>query len=438
MLDVRGGVGITFTVMALALLPRPLSSSSSIMPPSAGEETATQPEKTNLISQAADKRIFSGSFVARGQTSRGICRWAETWTFSAVSFDLGRKRADFSGRLTQNPSFGCIAGDRPVSHRGVPLTINGNSVRASATWGSYRISIISTIAGQFLHGTFAASPTAPWSGTDSGVFKLAAPGISLTRNGLLSITATGRPPGGRFSYSARRTAGTNASGIAPAQGVDPAANPNRAELKNPSNPNPNGKPAQGGLAEITAIYTKEGQLKKTFSVATFGLSCYNNALEEEWGTPPANCRTSLPINGVIYSGAVTDPHGLKGTYCASFIAQVRLQGSGITRDGRKIQYNPRANRMAEVQEIRAADGTPVVAGRTLARDRDIIPRGVRVDIAGVGTSLEANDIGDAIKGYRIDLYKGPGEVVCENFANNIAVAACQPGNARCPAQSIPE
>ena len=437
MLDVRGSIGITFTIMALSLFPAPLR--SSIKPPLAGEEAAVQSEETSPVSQAADTRIFSGSFVARGEISRGTCRWAETWTFSAVSFDLGRKTADFSYRLIQNPSFGCIAGDRTISHPGVPLTVNGNSVRASATWGAYQISITSTISGQFLHGTFAATPISLWSGTDSGVFKLAAPGISLTRNGLLSITATGSPPGGRFSYSARRTAGTNAAGIAPAQGVDPAANPNKAELKNPSNPNSNGSPAQGGLAEITATYTKEGQLRKTFSVATFGLSCYNNALEEEWGTPPAHCR-SLVVNHVTYSGSITDPNGFKGIFCYSFIKQVRVQGSGRTRDGRKVQYEPTTDLIREVQEYHGAEGTPVVAGRTVARDLKVIPKGVRVDISGVGESLLANDTGDPtrINAYRIDVFMGPGEAVCKNYPNNIAIVACQPGNAKCPARNIPE
>jgi membrane-bound lytic murein transglycosylase len=89
-----------------------------------------------------------------------------------------------------------------------------------------------------------------------------------------------------------------------------------------------------------------------------------------------------------------------------------------------------------VSAIDGADGTPVVAGRTVARDRSIIPTGgVHVDINGVGSGLLANDTGGAIVGYRIDYYNGAGPNACSAFSNIMAVSGCSPGNSNCPADT---
>jgi len=262
--------------------------------------------------------------------------------------------------------------------------------------------------------------------------------LSLSRQNLVTVSAKGTPSGGTFSYSATSLRGTSVAGIKLAPGVSVTDNPNSTNLVNPGNPNTNGSPAPGGLAQITASYTttRDGKIEKKFSVPAFGLSCYYTTSEADWGTPPNACK-SVTIHGQRYSGTVKDPSGLTGTYCSSFIAEVKLQGSAYTKDKRIIQYNPANRKISVVKEIHGADGTPVEAGKTLARDRDVIPKDVLVDIYRVGTGLKANDTGGAILGYRIDLYKGAGVGVCNNFNNIISVAACAPGNTKCPTRDLP-
>lgn len=89
-----------------------------------------------------------------------------------------------------------------------------------------------------------------------------------------------------------------------------------------------------------------------------------------------------------------------------------------------------------MSSITGADGSPVQAGSTLARDRNIIPgRGVYVDINGIGNGLLANDIGGDISGYRLDLYNGVGVAVCANYNNIMGVSGCSSGNTSCPSDT---
>jgi 3D (Asp-Asp-Asp) domain-containing protein len=139
----------------------------------------------------------------------------------------------------------------------------------------------------------------------------------------------------------------------------------------------------------------------------------------------------------VYSGTITNPYGLTGTYCSSFIAEVKLQGSGVLTGGQDIQYRPTANKITKVSVINGADGSAVVANQTVARDRSIIPTGgVHVNINQIGTNLLANDTGGDILGYRIDLYRGAGKAVCTSYNNIISVSACSPGNSKCPASAV--
>ncbi len=91
-----------------------------------------------------------------------------------------------------------------------------------------------------------------------------------------------------------------------------------------------------------------------------------------------------------------------------------------------------------VTAINGADGTPVVAGQTVARDKMniITGTGVLINLDEIGTNWLANDTGGAIKGYRIDLYKGTGKAVCDNYDNIITVGTCSPGSATCPASTL--
>ena len=94
--------------------------------------------------------------------------------------------------------------------------------------------------------------------------------------------------------------------------------------------------------------------------------------------------------------------------------------------------------MTAVAAPTGADGTAVVAGSTVARDRAVIPgRGVLVDVDGVGAGLLANDTGGAIRGYRLDLFNGAGRAACAGYANPHGVGVCQtPQGSTCPGSAL--
>jgi hypothetical protein len=293
---------------------------------------------------------------------------------------------------------------------------------------------------QFVPAPNAA--TSAWSGCL--VLELPPPSISLTRQSLTQFTVSGYPSGGTFSYGSSSLCLFNCPLPSPtvgyAQGVTAQANPNAAVLANPTNPCPQQVPCQGSLSIITAYYMPASQyllyaVSTGFQVATFGMSCYYTAAQQDWGTAPDSCGTTT-INHVNYSGYTPNPPGLPaGNYCNAFLAQLRLQGSAALGSGTLVQYDPSLGYYV-VDTIKSADGSPAQAGRTVARDRTVIPRGgVLVDINGVGNGLLANDVGSAIQGYRIDYYSGAGISACTGFNNIMAVSGCNPGNANCPASA---
>jgi 3D (Asp-Asp-Asp) domain-containing protein len=253
------------------------------------------------------------------------------------------------------------------------------------------------------------------------------------------------PSPGKFSFSTLSLSGTNPPTATLAGGMTATSNPltlNFVAL------GPQRTPTPGGLSQLKSSYTltypfgnplpgttvTKNELNK---IAAFGLSCYMVALESDYGAPPNTC-ASTRINGVRYSGAVTNPNGLTGTYCSAFIANVKLQGTGQLNSGTYVNYSPATGIMTAVPTVTGADGTPVIAGQTVARDRAIIPgRGVLVDIDTVGTGLLANDTGGAILGYRLDLFKGAGVAACANYSNPIAMGVCNPEQTgTCPRSAL--
>jgi 3D (Asp-Asp-Asp) domain-containing protein len=269
------------------------------------------------------------------------------------------------------------------------------------------------------------------------------PVLSLSRRDLVTVVATGDPAnGGAFAYQSAPVNGTLISPIAMADGVTASTNPNTTQLSDPANPSGSGAPTPGALGKYTVDYTVNG-LRATndksnpFKVPVFGTSCYYTALESDWGSPPNQCKR-VRIHGTVYSGSVTDPYGYPGTYCASFIAEVVLQGSAVTNAGTDIQYDPSTNLIRQVSAITGADGTAVVAGQTVARSKTIIPsHGVLVDVHNIANGMLANDTGGAIRGYRLDLYRGAGAAVCSGYANPMAVSACHPQQgSTCPGSDL--
>jgi 3D (Asp-Asp-Asp) domain-containing protein len=274
--------------------------------------------------------------------------------------------------------------------------------------------------------------------------------LSLSRQNLTQIQAsTTAPAGGEFTYATTALTGKTINGIQYAAGVTAATNPNTADLTDPKNPSATGVPSPGGLAQVTAIYTTgEASGSDSFLVPTFGISCYVTALQSDYGTPPTKCHSGT-YNKVKYSGTVSNPYGLEGTYCSWFIENILIQGSATLNDGTDVQWN--GNAIVPVSAINGADGTPVVANQTVARDRGPLPKcsinsqhsaiipdlNTLIDLDQIGTGLLANDTGCKIAGYRIDLYTGPGVANCpKTYKNIMSVAACNPSSSTCPSSTI--
>lgn len=270
------------------------------------------------------------------------------------------------------------------------------------------------------------------SGLDSWVRN--DPTIALSRTGLTDIRATGTPLGGVFSYTTTAVTGLNHAIVAQPQGN--TNNPNDATVTPPAG---GGAPRPGGLVNLTAKYTvgTSVAVNSSNSIATFGMSCYMVALESDYGAAPNSCLATR-IRGAPITGAVVNPNGLTGTYCASFIENVKLQGTGQLNDATYINYNVSRGVMIPVTSVNGADNTPVVAGATVARDRTIIPgRGVLVDLSAVGSGLLANDTGGAIRGYRLDLFNGAGRAACAGYSNPVTIGVCRtPQGTTCPGSTL--
>jgi 3D (Asp-Asp-Asp) domain-containing protein len=259
--------------------------------------------------------------------------------------------------------------------------------------------------------------------------------LTLNRQLLMEYLASGNPGGGSYSESVQSLAGGSPVGLAvnstvTLQGI-------AIDFVDPPNPAGSGSPSPGGLAQISTLYIAPSGISalKDFLVPTFGVSCYYSALENEFRT--AQGCSSVTIGGVTYSGFITNPPNVTGTFCSAFIGQVKLQGSGQAIDGRLIQYDVNTSTWRVVSQIQTSDGGFLNPGHTIARDRNIIPTGgVRVALDGIGEDLLANDSGKAINGYRIDLFNGYGHAVCANYNNPIVVGACSPGNVKCPGRTI--
>jgi len=98
--------------------------------------------------------------------------------------------------------------------------------------------------------------------------------------------------------------------------------------------------------------------------------------------------------------------GLQGTYRESFIHGdgVRLQGSGLTLDGRVVHWRPDGC-FEETRCAMTATSRCARTGRTIAVDPSVIPLGADVLIEGVGLR-RAEDTGGGIEGNHIDVYYG--------------------------------
>ncbi len=103
---------------------------------------------------------------------------------------------------------------------------------------------------------------------------------------------------------------------------------------------------------------------------------------------------------------VDAPCGLDGQYREDFLFGdgVKLQGSGLTVDGRIVHWAG-DDCFEETRCVRTATRACATPDRTVAVDPDVIPLGSELLIEGVGLRL-AEDVGGRIRGQHIDVYYG--------------------------------
>ncbi len=374
----------------------------------------------------------------------------------------------FGAQGSQSSVAICPTGANPCGSSDVSVTkvafwgdhqINLLVATSPTSQGTYDVQLISGgVTGNGFLGN--GGPT----GAQSNRRQVEVGGTQLTLNwpSLMQIQAQATPAGGTFTESLTLIAGTTnfVSWNLPANVVTNGNTVTQYLTLLDPRPGPGGTPTAGGLAQVTVSYQPPSgsPVSKQLSVATFGLSCYNSALESEWGSPPSSC-LSTTINGVTYSDLADPdpPKGLQGTYCNAFIQTVKLNGSGYLNTpqakGQVVKYLG-GDTYEVLPVLTASDGTPPVGGITLARDRNyfgtpnsdtckpsgygIIPtkNNVTLTLDGVANIRLANDTGacNYIFGYRLDLYQGSGKSVCQNYSNPIVVGVCSPGLALCPSQ----
>lgn len=133
-------------------------------------------------------------------------------------------------------------------------------------------------------------------------------------------------------------------------------------------------------------------------------------------------------NETDYSGpTVTNQHGLTGTYVESFLRGVQLQGSGQAANGDLIQIDFSRGNYRDfstiffhvVSQIQTASRQPLTPGTSIAVDTGVIPLRTTVNVGGGIGQRRADDTGNRITGYHIDVFGGFGRAACAGWSNPI-------------------
>lgn len=164
-----------------------------------------------------------------------------------------------------------------------------------------------------------------------------------------------------------------------------------------------------------SLYCRMGSTNSNTITQTPSLRCdyqnsfyctgYNIALESDYSDAKIN------------ASGITD-----STFRGRFLAAVKLNGSGKAENGKYIKYI--GSDTYSYSSPMTATGTTPTAGTTIAVDPYFIPRAkvgglwkrATVQIANVG-SRRAEDGGNAINGYRIDVFRGIGNSSMSGWTN---------------------
>ena len=107
---------------------------------------------------------------------------------------------------------------------------------------------------------------------------------------------------------------------------------------------------------------------------------------------------------------------LLGRFSSAFVKAFRVEAAACLKDGRRISYMKRANRVEIVDRFLGCGGYSLAELKSIAVDPRLIPLGsvvyipqaenVTVDGQTLGGVFYAHDIGSAIKGKHIDIFVG--------------------------------
>ena len=107
---------------------------------------------------------------------------------------------------------------------------------------------------------------------------------------------------------------------------------------------------------------------------------------------------------------------LLGRFSSAFVKAFRVEAAACLKDGRRISYMKRANRVEVVDRFLGCGGYSLAELKSIAVDPRLIPLGsvvyipqaenVAVDGQTLGGVFYAHDIGSAIKGKHIDIFVG--------------------------------
>lgn len=147
-------------------------------------------------------------------------------------------------------------------------------------------------------------------------------------------------------------------------------------------------------------------------------------------------------NEADYHGpTVTNPCGLQGTWHRSFLygSGVLMQGSGRDLNGNIITIDwahsgsplNASNVCFMITDCpHTASGACAQAGTTIAVDRTVVPMGASVNIQNIGGRV-AQDTGNRIRGYHIDVFRGFGRAAMQGWGNFRGTVRYLSGGGQC-------